>query len=154
MHDLPMPFRAAFHSFTPILALFVTSLPAPAHAVASDAPVGSPSAAQSNAPGLETLASLAGMAGKDVLRVKGTFGVFTGVVSRVDANGLSGLRPDPRFPGAAPPAESLAWLQVTSVDRLGTASRRYASIGAAIVGGLAGSLGALIGVGFGTNDRA
>jgi hypothetical protein len=105
---------------------------------------------QEGAPDLATARRLDEMAAKSVLRVEGTFGEFTGHVSRIDASGLTGLRPDSRLdPGSALPTEPLAWSQVTRVERLGTKSRRYANIGAVLGGVVVGSLTATIAAVFG-----
>ena len=73
------PHRSAFLSLIPIVALLVTFVPAPARAVVSEPSAGPSIATQNDGPDSDTLRLLAGMAGKDVLRVKGTFGEFTGM---------------------------------------------------------------------------
>lgn len=102
------------------------------------------SSAASPAPDTATVSRLALMSGKDVLRVRGSFGEFAGRVTTIDEHGLDGFRVEPRHdPTGKPPAAALTWEQVTTIDRLGTQSRHYAGVGAIVAGGLLGTLAAI-----------
>ena len=60
------------------------------------------------------------------LRIRGTFGEFSGRVTSFDEAGLTGLRPDGRYgPRVTPPPEPLSWSQVERVDRRGSSAGVY-----------------------------
>jgi hypothetical protein len=110
-------------------------------------------ATQSDVPDTAVLNRLAPLAGRNVLRVRGAFGEFTGHVAKIDLNGLEGFHPDSRFHDGGAPVEPLTWSQVTSIERYGTQSRRYAGIGAVVVGVSVGVLTAAAGVLYGNNTH-
>lgn len=90
----------------------------------------------------------------DMLRVRGSFGEFTGTVGAIDESGLSQLRPDTKLdPSPASPHEPIAWSEIESVERRGHSAGRGAAIGAIVLGGLASAAGGTIGAAFGDDDQ-
>lgn len=95
------------------------------------------------APAAATIDRLRRLSARDVLRVRGSFGEFSGRVAMVQTSGLTGLSADPRLDrGDALPPEPLSWSQVTSIECLGNRSGRFAVFGSVLVAGLVGSLAA------------
>lgn len=78
------------------------------------------------------------------VRIRGTFGVFSGRVTSFDEAGLTGLHPDGRYAPRVAPSEPLSWSQVDRVERRGSSAGVGAAWGAGIVGAGTGALGAAI----------
>ena len=91
---------------------------------------------------------------RDVLRLRGSFGRFTGRVSNIDARGsvvlerAAGL--DPELPV---PAEPLTWDEITRVERRGGSSRSLAISAATVVGITTGALAAWVSAAIGNQPR-
>ena len=103
----------------------------PVYAVAPD-PVLAPTTAK--------IEELRRLPAGSVLRVRGPFGEFSGRVTMIQASGLSGLSSAPWLDrGGALPSEPVAWSQVTSIERRGNRSGRFAVYGSVLVAGLAGA---------------
>lgn len=90
----------------------------------------------------------------DLLRLRGTFGEFTGRASRIDALGFSGLARDAKEDLAFEvPPEPIGWNQISSIERRGNAAGHYAKIGVAIGAGILGTLAGVASAGFGNDER-
>ena len=89
----------------------------------------------------------------DVLRLRGSFGEFTGKASHIGPDGFSGLVRDPQDMAFKPPQEPISWSRVSSVERRGSAAGRYAGIGALIGAGIVGTLAGSVSAGLGSDDK-
>jgi hypothetical protein len=90
----------------------------------------------------------------DVLRVRGSFGEFTGRASNVDHDGFSGLARDERHDMAFKvPEEPLRWSQIASIERRGNSAGRYAGFGALIGAGVLSVVGATVSAGFNSENE-
>jgi hypothetical protein len=108
------------------------------------APARQPGAAP-DAPMPAAAALLQDDAGRTVLRIRGSFGEVAGRAAVIDAQGIAGIEPDPRFDsGGALPEQPLRWEEITQVERLDVATRRYAWTGGAIGAAVFATLGGFI----------
>ena len=87
------------------------------------------------------------------MRIRGSFGEVVGRASHADAGGLSGFAIDPKLDaGGQPPAEPIAWSQITSIERRSDATGRGAGIGALLGAAAFGTLAGALSAGEGSSD--
>ncbi len=82
---------------------------------------------------------------RQIVRLRGSFGEYTGRVSSVTSNGRVTLNRVPEFDSALPISSGpIAWDDISRIERRGTSWRRSAVTGAIVLGLLSGSMAAFV----------